>query len=205
MPSDERLREMRETARAAIWPAYEQSVRKLLQRREFRAARRLLREALEDPEIPAARVGPFEELLLGTLGGEIGQLTAQAIQRMQAARDSEALAALRRGAGDYEDTLDPLVRALKLGDLGADRQVETRATRVRAVEGVAGLRPLPIRQLPDADDRDEAVRTETLRERLRSCMDQLGLSAEELSVAFAKIQRLCEELGMEDRVRARAR
>jgi tetratricopeptide (TPR) repeat protein len=205
VPSDGRLREMRETARAAIWPAYEQSVRKLLQRREFRVARRLLREALEDPEIPAARVGPFEELLLGTLGGEIGQLTAQAIQRMQAARDSEALAALRREAGDYEDTLDPLVRALKLGDIGTDRQVETRAKRVRAVEGVAGLRPLPIRQLPDADDRDEAVRTETLRERLRSCMDQLGLSAEELAVAFAKIQRLCEELGMEDRVRARAR
>ncbi len=206
VPSDGRLREMRETARVAIWPAYEQSVHKLLQRREFRAARRLLREALEDPEIPAARVGPFEELLLGTLGGEIGQLTAQAIQRMQAARDSEALAALRREAGDYEDTLDPLVRALKLGDIGADRQVETRATRVRAVEGVAGLRPLPIRQLPDADDRDEAVlRTETLRERLRSCMDELGLSAEELSVAFAKIQRLCEELGMEDRVRASRR
>ena len=206
VPSDGRLRETRETARAAIWPAYEQSVRKLLQRREFRAARRLLREALEDPEIPAARVGPFEELLLSTLGGEIGQLTAQAIQRMQAARDSEALAALRREAGDYEDTLDPLVRALKLGDIGPDREVETRATRVRAVEGVAGLRPLPIRQLPDADDRDEAVlRTETVRERLRSCMEQLGLSAEELSVAFARIQRLCDELGMEDRVRASRR
>ena len=61
VPSDGRLREMRETARAAIWPAYEQSVHKLLQRREYRAARRLLREALEDPEIPAARVGPFED------------------------------------------------------------------------------------------------------------------------------------------------
>jgi len=131
---------------------------------------------------------------------------SSSVKPTQAARDSEALAALRREAGDYEDTLDPLVRALKLGDIGADRQVETRATRVRAVEGVAGLRPLPIRQLPDADDRDEAVlRTETLRERLRSCMDELGLSAEELSVAFAKIQRLCEELGMEDRVRASRR
>jgi len=36
-------------------------------------------------------------------------------------------------------------------------------------------------------------------------MEQLGLSAEELSVAFARIQRLCDELGMEDRVRASRR
>lgn len=185
VPSDERLREMRQTARAQFWPVYEQSVHTLLQRREFRAARRLLREALEDPEIPAACVGSFEELLLGTLGGEIGQLTARAIQRMQEAREAEALAAIRCEPADYEDALEPLVRAL---------------------EGGADLRPFSIRQLIEAGDRDEAtLRTETLRERLRSCMELLGLSAEELSVAFAKIQRLCEDLGMEDRARASPR
>ena len=52
---------------------------------------------------------------------------------------------------------------------------------------------------------EAVLRTETVRERLRSCMEQLGLSAEELSVAFARIQRLCDELGMEDRVRASRR
>ena len=234
--SDARLSETRESARAELWPVYEQSVHRFLQRREFREARRLLREALEDPEIPTARVAPFEELLSGTFGGEIGQLTAQAIRSMQEARESEALAALRRAeelletipdealppkrreevdqrlwwgytrlgvrrleAGDYEDAVDPLVRALKLPDVSPDRQAETRAALVRALEGVAELRALSIRQLNDAGDRDGALlRTETLRELLRSCME-LGLSAEELSVAFTRIQRLRAGLGLEDR------
>ena len=236
VPSDERLSGTRESARAQLWPAYEQAVHKLLQRQEFRQARRLLREALDDPEIPAARVAAFEGLLSGTFGGEIGQLTAQAIRSMQEARESEALGSLRRAeelletipdaalppkrreevdqrlwwgytrlgvrrleAGDYEDAVDPLVRALKLPDVSPDRQTETRAALVRALEGVANLRTLSIRQLNDAGDREGAVlRTETLRELLQSCME-LGVSMEELSVAFARIQRLCEELGMEDR------
>src|SRR5438552_144779 len=235
VPSDERLSETRAIARAELWPTYEQSVHKLLQRQEFREARRLLREALDDPEIPAARVAPFEELLSGTFGGEIGQLTAQAIRSMQEARESEALASLRRAeelletipdealppkrreevdqrlwwgytrlgvrrleAGDYEDAVDPLVRALRLPDVSPDRQSETRAALVRALEGVADLRALSIRQLNDAGDRDGAVlRTETLRELLQSCTE-LGLSAEELSAVFAQIRRLCEELGIED-------
>ena len=180
-------------------------------------------------------MAPFEELLSGTFGGEIGQLTAQAIRSMQEARESEALASLRRAeelletipdealppkrreevdqrlwwgytrlgvrrleAGDYEDAVDPLVRALKLPDVSPDRQSETRAALVRALEGVADLRALSIRQLNDAGDRDGAVlRTETLRELLQSCTE-LGLSAEELSAVFAQIRRLCEELGIED-------
>src|SRR5205823_14464985 len=142
--------------------------------------------ALDDPEIPAARVAPFEELLSGTFGGEIGQLTAQAIRSMQEARESEALASLRRAeelletipdealppkrreevdqrlwwgstrlgvrrleAGDYEDAVDPLVRALKLPDVSPDRQAEPRAALVRALQRVAGLRALPLRQPAD--------------------------------------------------------
>ena len=236
VPSDARLRGRHQTARAELWPAYEQSVHKLLRRQEFGEARRLLREALEDPEIPAARVAPFEELLSGTFAGEIGQLTAQAIRNMQGARESEALAALRRAeellgsvpdealppkrreeldqrllwgytqlgvrrveAGDHEAALDPLVRALKLAGIGPDRQAETRAALVRALEGVADVRALSIRELNDEGDRDGAVlRTQTLRELLRSCME-LGLTAADLSIASARTQRLCEELGMGDR------
>ena len=235
VPSDARLRGRHQTARAELWPAYEQSAHKLLRRQEFGEARRLLREALEDPEIPAARVAPFEELLSGTFAGEIGQLTAQAIRSMQGARESEALAALRRAeellgsvpdealppkrrqeldqrllwgytqlgvrrveAGDHEAALDPLVRALKLAGIGPDRQAETRAALVRALEGVADVRALSIRELNDEGDRDGAVlRTQTLRELLRSCME-LGLTAADLSVASARTQRLCEELGMGD-------
>jgi hypothetical protein len=101
-------------------------------------------------------------------------------------------------AGEYEEALDPLVHALRFADIGPDRQAETRAALVRALEGVAELRALGIRQLNDDGNRDEAVlRTEALRELLRSCM-VLGVSEEELSVAFAKARRLGEELGMED-------
>jgi len=70
---------------------------------------------------------------------------------------------------------------------------------VRALEGVADVRALSIRELNDEGDRDGAVlRTQTLRELLRSCME-LGLTAADLSVASARTQRLCEELGMGDR------
>ena len=101
-------------------------------------------------------------------------------------------------AGDHEAALDPLVRALKLAGIGPDRQAETRAALVRALEGVADVRALSIRELNDEGDRDGAVlRTQTLRELLRSCME-LGLTAADLSVASARTQRLCEELGMGD-------
>jgi tetratricopeptide (TPR) repeat protein len=235
-PADARLREAGETARGALWPAYEQTVGRLLQRQEFETARRLLREALDDPSLPAARVGDFQELFSGTFGGEIGQLTAQAIRSMQEERESEALASLQRAeellaaisaealppkrreevdqrlwwgytrlgvrrveAGEYEEALDPLVHALRFANISPDRQAETRAALVRALEGVADVRALGIRQLNDEGDRDEAVlRTEALRELLRTCRE-LGLSEEELSVAFARTGRLLAELGMEDR------
>ena len=236
VPADARLKRAGETAQAELWPAYEQAAGRLLQRQHFETARRLLREALDDPSLPAARVGDFQELFSGTFGGEIGQLTAHAIRSMQEERESEALASLQRAeellatisgealppkrreeldqrlwwgytrlgvrrveAGEYDAALDPLVHALRLADISPDRQAETRATLVRALEGVADVRALGIRQLNDEGDRDEAVlRTEALRELLRS-YTELGLSEEELSVAFARTRRLFEELGTEDR------
>jgi tetratricopeptide (TPR) repeat protein len=236
VPDDDRLHDTRVDARQALWPAYEQAVHTLLQRQEFEEARRLLREALDDPELPASRAGEFQELLSGTFGGEIGQLTAQAIRSMQEERESEALASLQRAeellaaipdealppkrreevnqrlwwgytrlgirrveSGDYEAAIEPLVRALRFVDINPDRQAETRAALVRALEGVADVRTLSIRQLADAGNRDEAVlRTEALRQLLRRCLE-LGVSEEDLSVPFARTRRLVEELGMEDR------
>ncbi|PYN25808.1 MAG: hypothetical protein DMD76_11360, partial [Candidatus Rokuibacteriota bacterium] len=51
---DTDLRDLAVTAEALLWPAYEQVVMALVQRQEFPAARRLLREALEHPRVPAA-------------------------------------------------------------------------------------------------------------------------------------------------------
>jgi tetratricopeptide (TPR) repeat protein len=236
VPADDRLHHAGVDARQALWPAYEQAVHKLLQRQEFEEARRLLREALDDPELPASRAGEFQELLSGTFGGEIGQLTAQAIRSMQEERESEALASLQRAeellaaipdealppkrreevdqrlwwgytrlgirrveSGEYEAAIEPLVHALRFVAINPDRQAETRAALVRALEGVADVRTLAIRQLADGGNRDEAVlRTEALRELLRRCLE-LGVSEEDLSVPFARTRRLVEELGMEDR------
>jgi tetratricopeptide (TPR) repeat protein len=95
-PDDSELRELAATAETRLWPAYEQVVMALVQRQEFGAARRLLREALAHPRVPAARAETFHELFSGTFSGEIGQLTAQAIRSMQEARETEALGALER-------------------------------------------------------------------------------------------------------------
>lgn len=93
---EQMLHDLRVSAHALLWPAYEQVVMALLQRQEFGAARRHLREALDDPAFPATCAERFRELLSGTFSGEIGRLTAQAIRSMQDARESEALGSLKR-------------------------------------------------------------------------------------------------------------
>lgn len=95
-PNDAAVRDLAATARTLLWPAYEQVALALVQRQEFRAARRLLREALADPAVPEARAATYRELISGTYGGEVGQLTAQAIRSMQGARERDALGALGR-------------------------------------------------------------------------------------------------------------
>src|SRR5207302_542969 len=95
-PGDAALRELATTAETLLWPAYEQVVMALVQRQEFNAARRLLREALEHERLPSARAETFRELFSGTFAGEIGQLTAQAIRSMQDARETESLGPLER-------------------------------------------------------------------------------------------------------------
>jgi len=104
-PDDRTLTELGESAQARLWPLWERTVIALAQRQDFRAARRLLREALADPRFPAARAETFKELFSGTFSGEIGQLTAQAIRSMQEARESDALASLQR-AETLLDTLN---------------------------------------------------------------------------------------------------
>jgi hypothetical protein len=65
-------------------------------RQEFRAARRLLRQALADPRVPEGYVETFHELFSTTFSGEIGQLTAQAMRGVQDGREADAVAALER-------------------------------------------------------------------------------------------------------------
>jgi tetratricopeptide (TPR) repeat protein len=234
--SDPELDSTREAAHEALWQAYEHAATALLQRQEFGAARQLLREALEDPALPAVRAAGFRGMLSSTFGAEVGQLTAQAILSMQEDRESEALDSLKRAetvlaaiptealpptrrdevdqrlwwgyaelgsrrleAGDYEEALDPLIHALRFESIGAERQAETRAAIVRTLEGIAAMRAMSIRRLADAGCRDEAgAGAEELRALLRNCVD-LGITEGELWAAYTRIQRLCEELNLEER------
>jgi tetratricopeptide (TPR) repeat protein len=99
----------------------------------------------------------------------------------------------RVAAGEYEIALDPLFHALEY-DAGPARHEETRALLVRALEGVADVRALAIRELAAAGDRDAAVlQCNTLWTTLRTATES-GLSRHELAGAFSRAQRLFESL-----------
>jgi tetratricopeptide (TPR) repeat protein len=95
-PDDDAVTALAADAQARQWSAYERTVVALVHRQEFRAARRLLREALADPLVPGAHVERFHELFSTTFSGEIGQLTAQALRDAQDGRETDAVAALER-------------------------------------------------------------------------------------------------------------
>jgi tetratricopeptide (TPR) repeat protein len=93
---DESLRAAAAAAQAALWPTYEEVTVELIQRQEYAEARRSLRQALGDPRCPADLQATFRDLLSGTYSGEVGQLTAEALRRMQEGKEVEALATLDR-------------------------------------------------------------------------------------------------------------
>jgi hypothetical protein len=69
---------------------------------------------------------------------------------------------------------------------------------VRTLEGIAAMRAMSIRRLADAGCRDEAAAgAEELRVLLRNCVE-LGITEGELWAAYTRIQRLCEELNLEE-------
>jgi hypothetical protein len=229
-PSDSKLAELTAGAQARLWPAWERTVMALVQRQDFRAARRLLRDALADPGFPVARTETFRELFSGTFSGEIGQLTAQAIRSMQEARESDALASLQRAetlldtlnaealppsrreevdrrlwwgynklgtrrveAGEHEPALEPLFHALGY-EVGPARRQETVALLVRALDGVADVHALAIRELADTGDREGAiVACDKLWALLRSATE-MGLAQDDLGGTFTKVQRLFDSL-----------
>jgi len=145
VPDDTRLADLAADTEALLWSTYERTVMALAQRQDFRAARRLLREALCDPRFPAGRVEAFHELFTGTFSGEIGQLTAQAIRSVQDAREADALGALQRAEtllGTLSDEALPPSRREEV-----DRRLwwgysKLGERRVEAGEYEAALEPL---------------------------------------------------------------
>jgi tetratricopeptide (TPR) repeat protein len=94
-PGDEALSTAQAAARDALWPAYERVALELIQRQEYERARGLLAEALAaGPSVELE--ANLRELMSGTYGGEVGQLTAEALRRMRDGKETEALATLER-------------------------------------------------------------------------------------------------------------
>jgi tetratricopeptide (TPR) repeat protein len=144
-PGDERLVDLVAASEAQLWSTYERTVTVCGQRQDFRSARRLLREALDDPRFPPARVEAFREMFSATFSGEIGQLTAQAIRSVQEGRESDALAALQR-AESLLASLSPDVLSAKRRE-EVDRRMwwgysKLGERRLSADECEAALEPL---------------------------------------------------------------
>jgi tetratricopeptide (TPR) repeat protein len=96
-PEDEALSAAQASAREALWPAYERVALELIQRQEYDRARQVLQQALGAiPAPPADLELTLRELLSGTYGGEVGQLTAEALRRMRDGKEAEALATLEQ-------------------------------------------------------------------------------------------------------------
>lgn len=167
-PGDTDLRDLAVTAEARLWPAYEQVVMALVQRQEFPAARRLLREALAHPRVPAARAETFRELFSGTFSGEIGQLTAQAIRAMQEARETEALGSLERAERLLESVHDEALPPKRREEVDRRLWWGYNKLGLRRVEGGAfeeALEPLlrALRLAGTAPDRQSETRAALVR------------------------------------------
>ena len=97
-------------------------------------------------------------------------------------------------AGEYEEALEPLFHALKIGDIGPERQQETREALVRALEGVTDARGATIARLAKDGNRNAAVaEAERLKTLMRESLER-GLSQQELSLALTKAKRVMEAL-----------
>ncbi|MFQ5898823.1 MAG: hypothetical protein ACE5JN_11345, partial [Candidatus Methylomirabilia bacterium] len=118
MPGDETLASSLARTRSGLWAAYGQRSTTLVQRGEFQGARRLMREALADEDLPPDRREVFEDLMATSCTGEIGHLTAHAVRIMEEERQAEALDALRQAEG-------------LLGDIREDRLPQAKRDEIR--------------------------------------------------------------------------
>lgn len=95
-------------------------------------------------------------------------------------------------AGDHEEAIEPLFRALRIGEISTERQQETREAIVRALVGVVDARAAVISQLVKEGKRSGAVEEgERLKTLIREGLER-GLSQEELSPVFSRARRVLE-------------
>ena len=108
-PATEEISGLLDKARESLWEGYVLAGRGLLQRRQFAAARSLVRQALESEDLPASRRAPLTALAAQGVVRQIGRLVATA--RGTATPEPEALDALERAreilAGTSAESIAP--------------------------------------------------------------------------------------------------
>jgi tetratricopeptide (TPR) repeat protein len=85
-----------ERARRGLLAAYGRVATAMIERQEFHGARRLLREALSEEQIPVERREVFLDLIASTFAGEIGILAADAVRALEAGQENEAVVLFQR-------------------------------------------------------------------------------------------------------------
>ncbi len=93
----------------------------------------------------------------------------------------------------FEDALEPLFRALRLGGIDEERLGETRSALVRALDGLVDTRWPAIQKLGAEDVGAAQVQVEKLWALLRSSTER-GIDQDDLSDAFAKVTHLGQTL-----------
>lgn len=93
-PATKEVSDLLDKARETLWDGYVLAGRGLLQRRQYAQARRLVREALDSEDLPAARRAPLAALAAQGVVRQIGRLVATA--RGTETPESDALEALER-------------------------------------------------------------------------------------------------------------
>ena len=125
--------------------------------------------------------------------------------RLSAARRDEAKAKVaaaygqlgrrRVDAGDFEEAVDPLLRALRLDDTDEERQEGARWAMVHALEAVVDARAAAIRDLAERGNRESALRQAgQLWALLRTAM-AAGVPQASMPEAIAMTRQLREDLG----------
>jgi tetratricopeptide (TPR) repeat protein len=125
--------------------------------------------------------------------------TLSAERRAETARQlAEAYGRLGRrrvDAGEFDDAVDPLFRALRIGPPDSDKRDDARWALVQALQGVVDARVAMIREVAAAGSRDSAVvQADKLWALLRSGM-AAGVPQESMTNAVAATRKLIEDLG----------
>jgi len=232
-PDDAELSSGLERARRGLLATYGHVATAMMERQELHGARRLLREALTEEQIPTERREVFLDLIASTFAGEIGILAADAVRALEAGQEHEAVVLFQRAEkvlssvpddaisagrrdeinrrfwwgytklgirrlqnGHADAAIDPLLRAVKIPGIDADRQQQTREALIDACRDLLEHRNQTMRDLISQGRTADA---QLEGDRLRGILEdgiRYGIRPEEFGSGFDHFKDLMLRLGL---------